>query len=54
MKYINEFIVSRFEDDLRKGLEYISSVKHRFRDPRFETTMKQLTNIVTPSYAYNN
>lgn len=46
MNNISDFIVSRFEDDLRKGLEYYASVKHRFQDPRLETSMKQLTNIV--------
>lgn len=45
-KYISRFIVSRFEDDLRKGMDYFSSIKHRFQDDRINTVLSQLTNIV--------
>lgn len=49
-KYVNKFIVSRFEDDLRKGMDYFASIKHRFQDSRIATILSQLTNIVSIVY----
>ena len=38
--------VSRFEDDLREGIETYVSIQHQFLDPRFEETLKKLTVVV--------
>ena len=46
MNYLTDFIISHFEEDLRKEMEYYATINHRFQDERMETSFKQLTNIV--------
>ena len=51
LAYIHErelkhYLVTRFEDDLREGLEAYASIQHQFLDPRFEETLKKLTIVV--------
>lgn len=45
-KELKNYLVSRFEDDLREGIETYVSIQHQFLDPRFEETLKKLTVVV--------
>lgn len=44
---LNKYIISQFEEGLRKGLDDYASRNHMFQDERYAQAMKSLTNIVT-------
>ena len=48
-----KFYVYQFEQNLREGLDYYSSVQHQFSDPRFADSLKYMTNIVG-SHPFDN
>ena len=54
MNYLTDFIISHFEEDLRKEMEYYATINHRFQDERMEMSFKQLTNIVLIVQIYNH